>query len=123
MPIYVNIPEYMHAYVSIRVYSKYMFFFNHSCHVRKHNSNDSVSQKREKKERAEQFHQEASQAGRRAVAGAGAGGAAAVTDSAYGNNVLKQGVTQYHGNAPPYVADGHVNPAFDPDHPPVYPNQ
>lgn len=89
----------------------------------KRSKQERQQKKREKKERAEQFHQEASQAGRRAVAGAGAGGAAAVTDSAYGNNVLKQGVTQYHGNAPPYVADGHVNPAFDPDHPPVYPNQ
>ncbi|XP_063594128.1 uncharacterized protein LOC134771088 [Penaeus indicus] len=88
----------------------------------KRSKQERQKKKLEKKQRAEQFHQEASQAGRKAVAGAG--GAAAVADSAFGNYPRGQGVTQYHASAPPHVAgDGHVNPVFDPDHPPVYPNQ
>lgn len=105
------------------MYNQSILFFNYSCHIRGHN-NDLTSQKLEKKQRAEQFHQEASQAGRRAKAGVGAGGAAAVTASAFENYPRGQGVTQYHATAPPHVVDdGHVNPVFDPDHPPVYPNQ
>ncbi|XP_042881775.1 uncharacterized protein LOC122259225 isoform X2 [Penaeus japonicus] len=90
----------------------------------KRSKQESNQKKLEKKQRANQLHQDASQAGRQAEAVMGPGGVAVVASSGGGNYPRGPGVTQYHANAPPHaVGDSYVNPAFDPDHPPVYPNQ